>query len=60
GTTDNCHPKVPEPPKWIFCHTSNHWQQKSSMKEFVERVLIPYRQETIERLNLPDDQMALR
>lgn len=49
-----------EPPLWIFSHTNNHWQQKESMEDFVRRVLIPHRLETIARLGLPSDQVALR
>lgn len=49
-----------EPPGWIFSHSDNHWQQKETMKEFVEQVLIADRKKAIEKLGLSENQMALR
>lgn len=60
GTTNASHPRTPQPDNWIYCHSDNHWQQKETMREFAEKVLFRARLEAIEKLNLAEDQMAVR
>ncbi len=60
GTTDRCHPDTPEPDKWIYCHSENHWQQKHTMREFVDRILVADRLRVIEEKGLPETQKAIR
>lgn len=59
GTTKRCHPKVPSPAGGIYCHSKSHWQTPESFKEWITEILVPYKKDTLKKLNLPPTQWLL-
>jgi hypothetical protein len=51
GKTPACHPKITFPPDWHITHTSNHWANEETMKDYVTKVIVPYVQK--KRMELP-------
>lgn len=43
----------------IFCFSESHWQTVQTYKEYIDKILVPYRLKTIEALHLQDDQWML-
>ncbi len=56
GKTPACHPNVNFPHLWNVTHTESHWSNHSTMVEFVQKILIPFRLRKIEEFGFPDDQ----
>ena len=42
GTTHICLPAVSFPDDWHITHSDNHWSNESTMKVYIERILLPY------------------
>ena len=59
GKTKACHPhkgKVAPPIGIYYDQTTSHWQTPLTFLVYITKVLIPYRLQTVKRLNLPIDQ----
>jgi hypothetical protein len=53
GKTQRCHAKgVDFPSDWNVHHSSTHWSNSDTMKEYVNKVLIPYADMTKKNLSL--------
>ena len=60
GKTKKCHPKdAPTDEMGYFTHTESHWQTEKSFLEYLEEVIIPWKEETIHELGLPVDQKSI-
>ncbi len=42
GTTKRCLPTVKFPDKWHITHSHNHWANEQTMKEYIQKILVPY------------------
>ena len=58
GKTDRCHPRHQFPSGFDIYHTPNHWSNEETVVQFVKKIIIPYVQETRQKLGTPD-QTAL-
>lgn len=55
GKTERCHPPATELSKSVrvhVTHTSNHWSSVATMQQWVENVLIPYRERCVRQFEL--------
>ena len=59
GKTKRCEPQSAAPPNTYYDHTDSHWQTPASYITYLQKVVIPDKDATIVRLNLPLDQKAL-
>ena len=60
GKTNRCHPKdAPAEDEGYFTHTISHWQSEASFLEYLDQVIMPEKEETIQRLGLPADQKCI-
>lgn len=60
GKTTACHPKnVPSHSQLLHSHSSNHWSNLETMKDYVLRLLIPFFKDKIARLGLPQHQPCI-
>ena len=59
GKTNQCHPKDPPPRDSYFTHTDSHWQTIKTYEEYVERIIVPYKDGVIERMGLHVEQWSL-
>ena len=59
GKTDKCHPSFQFPEDWNITHSSNHWTNEDTTKEYILNVLVPYLEAERKALALPDDHPAL-
>ena len=59
GKTPRCLPKYDFPEKWHITYSTNHWSNETTMKEYVDNILLPYVKEKRTNLNLADDYPAL-
>ena len=60
GKTTRCHPKDnPLPGRGYFTHSESHWQTESTFLEYLEKVIIPYKEKTIHQLGLPPDSYSI-
>ena len=41
GKTEQCHPKFKIPTGWHITNSSNHWSNETTMKEYIEMIIIP-------------------
>ena len=58
GKTNRCQPQSPVPANTYYDHTMSHWQTPATYITYLEKVVIPDRKATIERLNLLQNQWA--
>ena len=56
GTTHRCLPTLSFPPDWHITFSENHWSNESTMKLYVEKIIVPY---MIEELKLNASYPAL-
>ncbi len=42
GKTMRCHPKVAVPDGWDVWHSDNHWSTETTMKRYIENVIVPF------------------
>ena len=59
GKTPRCLPNYDFPEKWDFTYSANHWSNETTMKEYIDNMLLPYIKEKRRNLNLADDYPAL-
>ena len=59
GTTQRCLPPVKFPPEWHITHSHNHWSNESTMKGYIEKIILPYITKKKEELKLQPDHPAL-
>ena len=59
GTTGRCHPSGAVPDDCIWTHTSSHWQSVQSYMEVIEKIIIPYKTNMIQKLRLPSHQATI-
>jgi len=52
GKTTKCHPSIEFPKGWHMTHTANHWCNEEKMIEYIKSVIVPYMDDTRERLGL--------
>jgi hypothetical protein len=59
GKTVRCHPRSPVPEGCLMSHTPTHWQSGETYFDFVEQVIIPFKNRRIHDLGLPPDQWTI-
>ena len=59
GTTRACLPTARFPDSWHITYTDNHWCNKTTMKLYIEKIIVPYIQRKNAEQNLPSSQSAL-
>ena len=59
GTTQRCFPTVQFPSGWYITCSENHWSNESTMKAYIEKILLPYVRDKREELKLAADYPAL-
>ena len=59
GTTNKCHPNFRFPEEYNITHSDTHWSNTETMLEYVDKVLLPYKDRVTEELDLPVRQKAL-
>jgi len=42
GKTPRCIPQVNFPSGWDVIYTNNHWCNKSTMKDYIHKIILPY------------------
>ena len=52
GKTTKCHPSIEFPKGWQVTHTANHWCNEKTMIKYIKSVIVPYMDDTRERLGL--------
>ena len=56
---DACLPQYKFPSTWHVTHSDNHWSNETTMKQYVEKIILPYVNDKRKELKLPHDQPAL-
>jgi hypothetical protein len=59
GITNGCHLKKIFPTKWNITHSESDWSTTETMREYLDKIIIPYVVETRKELELADDHPAL-
>ena len=59
GTTSRCLPSIDFPPDWHITCSENHWSNESTMKAYIEKILLPYVSRKRKELKLSPDYPAL-
>ena len=59
GTTKRFLPGVNFPSDWHIMHSLNHWSKESTMKAYIEKILLPYINGKRKELKLQPDHPAL-
>ena len=59
GTTHRCLPTVQFPSRWYITCSENHWSNESTMKAYIEKILLPYVRDKRKELKLTADYPAL-
>jgi len=59
GTTDRCHPKHLKQAGALWSHSASHWQNAITYTEYVENIVVPYKNKGIADNNLPFNQMTI-
>ena len=59
GKTSACLPRYKFPDDWHVTCTPNHWSNEEKMKEYMEKIIIPYVDRKRKELKVPSDQPAL-
>jgi hypothetical protein len=47
GKTTKCHPSVPAPAGGYYTHSTTHWQTPATFAEWIQRIVVPFRDVTI-------------
>lgn len=56
GSTDRCHPTTPAPCDGYYSHSPNQQQSSDTMVEYIDKVLLPYRQYMLSKNKLSSRQ----
>ena len=59
GKTEQCLPQYKFPTLWHVIQSESHWSNKITMKQHIEKVILPYVNRKRKELQLPNDQPAL-
>lgn len=60
GKTKKCHPTIPPTDGMgYFTHTTTHWQNEESFLEYLDKVIMPVKDEIIHTLGLPADHKCI-
>ncbi len=59
GTTHRRLPTVQFPQDWHITFSHNHWANEETVKDYVEKILVPYVSNKRKLLKLPHDYPAL-
>ena len=59
GKTSACLPRYKFPDDWHVTCTPNHWSNEDKMKEYIEKIIIPYVDHKRKKLKVSSDQPAL-
>ena len=59
GKTPRCHPTSGKPDDCLWTHTESHWQSVKTYLEVIEKIVIPYKNNVIQTLQLPPDQVTI-
>ena len=59
GKTPRCIPSFNFPPDWDITFTHNHWCNERTVKDYIEKILVPYITRKREELKLMADHRAL-
>ena len=59
GKTPRCLPNYEYPEKWDVTYSANHWSNETTMKKYINDILLPCIKEKRRSLNLADDYPAL-
>ena len=60
GKTDQCHPHgVKWPQDWDVTHTETHWSTSESMLRYLDKIIVPYVEQTRQDLGLPNARPLL-
>jgi len=50
---------APVPSGWLYSYTTSHWQTEESYINYVEHIIVPYKNKVIKELNLPNSQKTI-
>ena len=56
GKTTRCHPDVEFLAGWDIWHSDNHWSNEDTMKQYLEKIVIPFVDRKRKELSLQDNQ----
>ena len=59
GTTKRCLPTVKFPADWHITHSHNHWSNETTMKDYINEILLPYISRKRKELKVHEDHPAL-
>jgi len=59
GKTSACLPRYAFPDDWNITHTPNHWSNEDKMKEYIQKIILPYVSAKRENLKLQPTHTAL-
>ena len=59
GKTDRCFPHYQFPSTWHVTKTGKHWSNEQTMKEYFDKIIVPYIQEKKKALKLSTEHPAL-
>ena len=59
GKTIRCLPQYQFPESWDITFSVNHWSNELTMKDYVEKIILPYIKDKRRSLNLPSDYPGL-
>lgn len=59
GKTDRCLPQYQFPESWDITFSVNHWSNEQTMKDYVEKIILPYIKDKKKSLNLLTDYPGL-
>ena len=52
GKTPKCHPQVGFPDGWDVWYSENHWSNEITMKQYIDKVIVPFFSEKRQKLKL--------
>ena len=59
GKTERCLPQYQFPESWDITFSPNHWSNELTMKDYVEKIILPYINDKRRSLKLADDYPGL-
>ena len=59
GKTQRSLPKIDFPADWHVTFSTNHWSNQSTMKDYVQKILLPYVERKRRELKVAEDYPAL-
>ena len=58
GKTERCLPRYKFPAAWHVTQSESHWSNETTMKQYIEKIVLPYVTRKREKLELCHDQPA--